>query len=70
VAEHQVELGGGVAQGLRDAAVAVVAVEARGDGQGELLVEFDGLGLQGAAGRDGQGEKVLDAHGRALCCGC
>ena len=44
MAEHQVELGGGVAHGLQDAAVAVVALVARGDGQGELVVEFDGLG--------------------------
>lgn len=55
MAEHDVELGGGVAEGLRDAAGAVVAEHGWSDGQRELLVQFDGAGLQ-AAGERGDGQ--------------
>ncbi|MNG37706.1 hypothetical protein D3C84_1251340 [compost metagenome] len=59
--QHQVQLRGGVAQGLRNAAGAVVAEHLRGDRQGELLAQFDGL-------RRAQGEQAEARQGYGFDC--
>ena len=56
MAEHHIELCGWIAEGLRDAAGAVVADHFGGDQQGKLIIQLHCLAAEGLQRQTGKGE--------------